>query len=218
MIKLSSKFGLISGRRAIGRVVDIMTNSNHTSNAWIKCTAHVPSILNAKLWAFPFHSSFLSGFLWTRRQPYNYPSWTLVSPTTFWTDISLALAPTLPCLEPMLHAQEKTRATAEHPLTYAPSSPSFFKLPSHGPSYPWQTPTVVYMLKNSFHITCCNLRHLQFELSHLPKEECIVPGVSEKNESCLTCICNSMFPSKPPLLGSSTLIPHSWNIQSWWNS
>lgn len=49
MIKLSSKFGLISGHRAIGRIVDIMTNSNHTSNAWIKCTAHVPSVLNAKL-------------------------------------------------------------------------------------------------------------------------------------------------------------------------
>lgn len=119
--------------------------------------------------------------------------------------------PSFSLLGTAVACMEKTQATAEHPLTSALSSPTFFKLPSHGPSYPWQTRTVVYAPKNSFHITCYNLRHLPFELSHLTEEECVVPGVSGKNENSLTCICNSMFSSKPPLLGSSTLIPHSSN-------
>lgn len=80
------------------------------------------------------------------------------------------------------------------------------------PLLSWQAGTVMYVLKNSFCLTCYNLRHLQFELSFLTKKECVVPGISVTNESCLICICKSEFSNKPPLVGSSTLISHSLNI------
>lgn len=172
MIKLSSKFGLISSHRAIG-IVDIMTNSNHTRNAWIKRTAHVLSMLNAKPWDFPFHSFFLSGFLWTRREPCNYPYWILLTSTTFWAAISIML--TLSLLfwswcymyrEYTSHIWVSTHAcTLQTQLLQAAKSQLFLS---------WHAGAVVYMLQNSFHITYYNLRHLQFELSHLTNEDCIV--------------------------------------------
>lgn len=54
-----------------------------------------------------------------------------------------------------------------------------------------------FMLKTPFHITCYNLRHLQFELSHLTKDECIVPGHSGKTKALWPVFVTQCLAVKP---------------------
>lgn len=160
-------------------------------------------------WAFSMqssetsHSSFLPGFLWIRCQPYNYPYWTLLSPATFWIDISLALAPVFPCLELVLHARRRREPQPSiHSHLHSPAPPSsscqVTAPPIPGRHKLWCTCWKTVFTELAITSGTCNLScHIS------QRKNALFQAFSVKNESCLTCICNSVFSSKLPLLGSS---------------
>lgn len=104
-----------------------------------------------------------------QQQPQNYPTWTLVSPAT----PGQALGPS--SSQPGVGVGG---ATAE------PALPQIrpLELPDPGPSSPWQPgPSSPWGsdVKSTFPIIFSSLGPLPWEWSHIPEEECVVPGIPE---------------------------------------